>query len=142
MSTVPAGPTHVGMDRITGRGSVTFTRRPHARGDGPRRVGRAMAGNPQAPRTWGWTGASHAMLFATVAGPTHVGMDPQRRRCSTPRMSRPHARGDGPGAAARRASAPTQAPRTWGWTSVLGGALRGDAAGPTHVGMDPPLRPR
>src|SRR5699024_8783966 len=52
----PAGPTHVGMDRVSAGQQCLRDRRPHARGDGPELGVTVVMLSQQAPRTWGWTG--------------------------------------------------------------------------------------
>src|SRR5699024_8604399 len=74
-----AGPTHVGMDRSGAAGQVCPVGRPHARGDGPRPVVREAMIPAQAPRTWGWTVTVGSRTWRSAAGPTHVGMDRDRR---------------------------------------------------------------
>ena len=129
-------PTHVGMDRTPRPGAGLAPSKPHARGDGPHGQLRGMRRHRQAPRTWGWT-AARALAHTLIApSPTHVGMDRPRQHPPAHRDPKPHARGDGPSRSQRAVHAPTQAPRTWGWTlhSVL--RLSADCPSPTHVGMD------
>src|SRR5699024_8053724 len=93
---IPAGPTHVGMDRRISADQPRSGGRPHARGDGPFWKVMVFLSGVQAPRTWGWTAETTLGDGYGTAGPTHVGMDHEwnirRYRISC----RPHARGDGP----------------------------------------------
>src|SRR5699024_8270297 len=52
---------------------------------------------------------------------------------------RPHARGDGPSYKVDGIPVRAQAPRTWGWTDIMGTLIPWPGAGPTHVGMDRPV---
>src|SRR5699024_10657977 len=133
---LPAGPTHVGMDRFIGAHVMRITRRPHARGDGPVRIRSQSRDEVQAPRTWGWTGQSALLPSGGAAGPTHVGMDRRSSSANKEDTGRPHARGDGPVGRRRARRRTPQAPRTWGWTGWQRGLFWLMIAGPTHVGMD------
>src|SRR5699024_3232434 len=95
-----------------------------------------MAPSPQAPRTWGWTVLDQAGGVPGAAGPTHVGMDLRVSSHGGLQIRRPHARGDGPLDDHKATGAPSQAPRTWGWTAPRRLRHRRPCPSPTHVGMD------
>src|SRR5699024_5159534 len=90
----------------------------------------------QAPRTWGWTAPLFPLPGRQVPSPTHVGMDRGARGRAGAPVPKPHARGDGPPVLNGLLKKYGQAPRTWGWTVVLGGQVFGQGPSPTHVGMD------
>src|SRR5699024_7740721 len=133
---VNPSPTHVGMDRHQGVQPPDPIPKPHARGDGPTSGGVLTLSDDQAPRTWGWTEPPPAPSGAPSPSPTHVGMD--RVSPDTPLVSgaKPHARGDGPSGIEPKRSAPSQAPRTWGWTGHHETLGQDHGPSPTHVGMD------
>src|SRR5699024_8425206 len=133
---VNPSPTHVGMDRHQGVQPPDPIPKPHARGDGPTSVGVLILSEDQAPRTWGWTALSLRIRGIGPASPKHVWID--RGAPYPPLLSgaKPHARGDGPSGIEPQRSAPSQAPRTWGWTGHHETLGQDHGPSPTHVGMD------
>ena len=128
-------PTHVGMVRREGHGSVAVDCCPHARGDGPTFLHFPHKKAQLSPRTWGWSVLQYCDFRAIMVVPTHVGMV---RRCLgllTAQARCPHARGDGPHF---RPSGPQWhwlSPRTWGWSAVRDAPATFCGVVPTHVGM-------
>src|SRR5690606_4046584 len=112
---------------------------PHARGDGPCVLKRALAVALCSPRTWGWTCELDRATPVEVMLPTHVGMDRSFRIWNASIRNAPHARGDGPSSAEGNAAHRPCSPRTWGWTDGSRGPDVGHFMLPTHVGMDPVL---
>src|SRR5699024_4946181 len=93
---IPAGPTHVGMDRRSSADQPRAGGRRRARGEGPGGQVVVPRYGLQAPRTWGWTAETSLGDGYGAAGPTHVGMDHAWSIRWYRIPCRPHARGDGP----------------------------------------------
>src|SRR2546425_893400 len=67
-------PTRVGMVRPGIAARVGCRRFPHARGDGPVAVLRAVKLGKFSPRAWGWSVEKPRSELAVVVFPTRVGM--------------------------------------------------------------------
>ena len=129
-------PTHVGMDRRRAACAAASSPEPHARGDGPSVRVTPSGEVSRAPRTWGWTDWWGGRVSARWPSPTHVGMDRPPAPAAPAPPAEPHARGDGPGVCVALARTRTRAPRTWGWTALVGMGEVLTEPSPTHVGMD------
>src|SRR5690606_32980149 len=68
------GPAHAGMDRSRRAGAPRFSRRPRARGDGPRSTPPTRTEGASAPRTRGWTPLLASPAASVTVGPVYAGM--------------------------------------------------------------------
>ena len=129
-------PTRVGMDRKPPSPRVTYSRDPHARGDGPRLIMNPPWVWSRSPRAWGWTAVGTRTCTLRDEIPTRVGMD----RAQGDRLRRgsgdPHARGDGPTIGGIGNVNAERSPRAWGWTGGPQGREGYYSEIPTRVGMD------
>ena len=128
-------PTHVGMVREANTTARTRQGSPHARGDGPVRIGRDLDLTPFSPRTWGWSVRPHRVRSQRDVLPTHVGMVRWQQHRARRWMRSPHARGDGPPEQDGEAGRPEFSPRTWGWSGAHDRLTGRRLVLPTHVGM-------
>src|SRR5258705_19811 len=124
------------MDRGDGFGALKGKSCPHARGDGPETGDVREPTWSLSPRPWGWTAEVPCTAQRSPVVPTRVWMYSTGRAISRPRISCPHARGDGPNWGVIEPASQTLSPRPWGWTARTAGYDVADHVVPTPVGMD------
>ena len=108
-------PTRVGMVRKQNVDCRRLFGFPHASGDGPQLLDRALAVATFSPREWGWSETSAQL--------------------STLRYRFPHASGDGPSSQSKSAANARFSPREWGWSWAVRIAYCDQLVFPTRVGM-------
>ena len=128
-------PTRVGMVRIKRVVSWLSAGIPHARGDGPCRIGAEGREVLYSPRAWGWSAVGRGPSSRRTVFPTRVGMVHLAGRPRRPNHRIPHARGDGPFGAALTYAKRQYSPRAWGWSEIATNNGPGPVVFPTRVGM-------
>ena len=87
------------------------------------------------PPAWGWSGSAGGGTGEGLVLPTRVGMVRTTTRCSPPRASSPHPRGDGPKKTLTVQWFAAFSPPAWGWSgkNIMSAFIT--AVLPTRVGM-------
>ena len=136
-------PAHAGMDLDRHARSVSGSRLPRTRGDGPLFDALHARIDGASPHTRGWTPRRGPRGSRPPGFPAHAGMDLRLGRHHGDFDGLPRTRGDGPRSCASPRTSSTASPHTRGWTRRGRRRFRCRPGFPAHAGMDPPpLRAR
>ncbi len=130
-------PAHAGMVPAPHGFTVTDTRFPRPRGDGPRKVTVSATRKGVPPPTRGWSRAPSSTPCAGCGSPAHAGMVPSPTRALLISTWFPRPRGDGPGMKHGVPWMPVVPPPTRGWSPTPSAAADTPQGSPAHAGMVP-----
>ena len=133
-------PAGAGMDRCGGWPGGCLDCFPRRRGDGP---SAGLARTLRArfpPQARGWTSHRAAHRFLELVSPAGAGMDLIIIGITSPPMSFPRRRGDGPPAGGDCAGSALFPPQARGWTALAQPKWQHPGVSPAGAGMDPSRR--
>ncbi len=128
-------PTHVGNAPRRARGGGNDRAvYPHARGERPAHVLKAVFSTGSSPRTWGTLCVSETAQYDRRFIPTHVGNADRTHVPTSLGAVHPHARGERGSDTCSNVPGSGSSPRTWGTHIPLRKITRRRRFIPTHVG--------